>query len=114
MTAAQLRLRLLTLFDSPAEHWLRLRTTDPIEATFAVKARTRKTKGAGSRKAGLAMAFQLLVALEDRWRKSNAPHLVALVAAGVAFPSGQAEMLHTHPAEDLRVSAPLRPVTAAG
>jgi putative transposase len=105
--------KLLTFFDYPAEHWLHLRTTNPIEATFAtVKARTRKTKGAGSRNAGLAMAFKLLVAMEERWRKVNAPHLVALVAAGVAFPNGQAEMLQTHPAEDLLVSAPMMPVTA--
>ena len=65
---------MLAYFDYPAEHWLHLRTTNPIEATLAtVKARTRKTKGAGSRKAGLAMAFKLLVAMEKRWRKVNAP-----------------------------------------
>ena len=90
--------KLLTFFDFPAEHWLHLRTTNPIESTFAsVKARTRKTKGAGSRKAGLAMAFKLLVAMEERWRKVNAPHLVALVAAGVEFPNGRAEMLQPEP-----------------
>ena len=86
--------RMLTFFDFPAEHWLHLRTTNPIESTFAtVKARTKKTKGAGSRKAGLAMAWKLLLAAEQRWRKVNAPHLVALVKAGVEFPNGQAEML---------------------
>jgi len=59
--------RLLTFFDFPAEHWIHLRTTNPIESTFAtVKARTKKTKGAGSRKAGLAMAFELLLAAEKR------------------------------------------------
>jgi len=88
--------RMLTFFDFPAEHWLHLRTTNPIESTFAtVKARTRKTKGAGSRKAGLAMAWKLLLAAEQRWRKVNAPHLVALVKAGVDFPNGQAEMLQS-------------------
>jgi len=85
--------RMLTFFDFPAEHWLHLRTTNPIESAFAtVKARTKKTKGAGSRKAGLAMAFKLLLAMEKRWRRINAPHLVALVRAGVDFPGGQAEM----------------------
>ena len=81
---------LLTFFDFPAEHWIHLRTTNPIESPFStVKARTRKTKGAGSRKAGLAMAFKLLLAAEKRWRRINAPHLVALVQAGVKFPDGQ-------------------------
>jgi transposase-like protein len=100
--------RLLTFFDFPAEHWLHLRTTNPIESTFAtVKARTRKTKGAGSRNAGLAMAFKLLLAMEKRWRKVNAPHLVALVAAGVDFPDGQAEMFQPKPAlEDLFMPTP--------
>ena len=90
--------RMLTFFDFPAEHWLHLRTTNPIESTFAtVKARTKKTKGAGSRKAGLAMAWKLLMAAQDRWRRVNAPHLVALVKAGVEFPNGEAEMLQCDP-----------------
>ena len=81
---------LLTFFDFPAEHWIHLRTTNPIESPFAtVKARTRKTKGAGSRKAGLAMAFKLLLAAEKHWRRINAPHLVALVQVSVKFPDGQ-------------------------
>jgi transposase-like protein len=81
---------LLTFFDFPAEHWIHLRTTNPIESTFStVKARTKRTKGAGSPKAGLAMAFKLLLGAEGRWRKINAPHLVALVQAGVSFPDGE-------------------------
>jgi transposase-like protein len=81
---------LLTFFDFPAEHWTHLRTTNPIESTFStVKARTKRTKGAGSRKAGLAMAFKLLLGAERRWRKINAPHLVALVQADVRFLDGQ-------------------------
>jgi len=81
---------LLTFFDFPAEHWIHLRTTNPIESTFStVKARTKRTKGAGSRQAGLAMAFKLLLGAERRWRKINAPHLVALVQAGVSFPNGE-------------------------
>jgi putative transposase len=92
--------QLLTFFDFPAEHWIHLRTTNPVESPFAtVKARTRVTKGAGSRKAGLALAFKLLLSAEQRWRRINAPHLVALVKAGVKFPDGQAEMLSLEPAE---------------
>jgi transposase-like protein len=90
--------RMLTFLDFPAEHWLHLRTTNPIESTFAtVKARTKKTKGAGSRKAGLAMAWKLLLAAQDRWRRVNASHLVALVKVGVEFPDGEAEMLQCDP-----------------
>ena len=104
--------RLLTFFNFPAEHWPHLRTTNPIESTFAtVKARTRKTKGAGSRKAGRALVFKLLLAREQRWRRVNAPHLVALVLAGVEFPNGQAKMLKREPApEDLFMPTPLMPV----
>jgi putative transposase len=80
---------LLTFFDFPAEHWIHLRTTNPIESPFAtVKARTRLTKGAGARNAGLAMAFKLALAAQERWRKVNAPHLVALVRAGATFKDG--------------------------
>jgi putative transposase len=86
--------QMLTFFDFPAEHWRHLRTTNPIESTFAtVKARTKKTKGAGSRQAGLAMAWKLLMSAQQRWRRVNAPHLVALVKAAVAFPDGETEML---------------------
>jgi len=93
--------QLLTFFDFPAEHWMHLRTTNPVESPFAtVKARTKVTKGAGSRKAGLAMAFKLLLAAEQHWRKVNAPHLVALVRAGVKFPNGQAETLPLEPSDD--------------
>jgi putative transposase len=94
--------QLLTFFDFPAEHWIHLRTTNPVESPFAtVKARTRKTKGAGSRTAGLAMAFKLLLSAEQRWRRVNAPHLVALVRAGVKFPDGEAHMLLVDdPSED--------------
>jgi putative transposase len=81
---------LLTFFDYPAEHWLHLRTTNPIESTFSpVRARTRVTKGPGSRDAGLAMVFKLLEAAEGRWRAVNGPHLVALVRAGARFERGK-------------------------
>lgn len=90
--------QLFTFFNYPAAHWIHLRTTNAIESTFAtVKARTRVTKGAGSRKAGLAMAFKLLMMAEKRWRKVNSPHLVALVQAGVLFPDGQTRILPEMP-----------------
>jgi putative transposase len=93
--------QLLTFFDFPAEHWIHLRTTNPVESPFAtVKARTKVTKGAGSRRAGLAMAFKLLLAAEQRWRRVNAPHLVALVKAGVKFPNGQTEMFPLESSDD--------------
>jgi transposase-like protein len=80
---------LLTFFDFPAEHWQHLRTTNPIESPFAyVKARTRQTKGAGSRQAGLALAFKLVSSAQPHWRKIHAPHLLALVQAGVPFRDG--------------------------
>ena len=85
---------LFTFMGYPAAHWIHLRTTNPIESGFStVKARTRTTKGAGSRNAGLAMAFKLITMAERRWRKVNAPHLVPLVQAGVKFPDGKTRIL---------------------
>jgi hypothetical protein len=68
--------------------------------------RTKVTKGPGSRAAGLAMAFKLLQAAQDRWRAVNGPHLVALVRAGATFHKGQ---LVERPAEitkKIRKTAP--------
>jgi putative transposase len=66
-----------------------LRTTNPIESTFAtVRLRTKVTKGHGSKAAGLAMAFKLIESAQARWRLVNAPHLVALVRAGARFERG--------------------------
>ena len=74
----------------PAEHWIHLRTTNPIESTFAtVRLRTKVTKGPGSRAAGIAMAYKLIDAAQARWRAVNAPHLVALVRAGATFHKGK-------------------------
>ena len=90
---------LFTFYDFPAQHWRHLRTTNAIESGFStVKARTRKTKGAGSRGAGLALAFKLLLAAQERWRRINAPHLVALVWAGVQFRDG--EQVTPHPRKE--------------
>jgi transposase-like protein len=81
---------LLAFYDYPAEHWIHLRTTNPIESTFAtVRLRTRVTKGPGSRAAGVTMAFKLIESAQARWRAVNAPHLVALVRAGARFNNGK-------------------------
>jgi putative transposase len=80
---------LLAFFSFPAEHWVHLKTTNPIESIFAtVRLRTKVTKGPGSRAAGLAMAYKLIESAKTRWRMVNAPHLVALVRAGVIFENG--------------------------
>jgi putative transposase len=81
---------LLAFYDYPAEHWVHLRTTNPIESTFAtVRLRQRVTKGPGSRAAGIAMAFKLIESAQARWRAVNAPHLVALVRNGATFVNGK-------------------------
>lgn len=81
---------LLEFYKYPAEHWIHLRTTNPIESTFAtVRLRTKVTKGPGSRAAGIAMAYKLIDAAQARWRAVNAPHLVALVRAGAVFHKGK-------------------------
>jgi len=83
------REELLAFYAFPAEHWIHLKTTNPIESTFAtVRLRTKVTKGPGSRAAGLAMAYKLIESAQTRWRAVNAPHLVALVRAGVKFEKG--------------------------
>ncbi|WP_443049296.1 IS256 family transposase [Streptomyces sp. NBC_00316] len=79
---------LLAFYDYPAEHWIHLRTTNPIESSFAtVRLRTKVTKGAGSRAAGLAV-FKLVESAQARWRAVNGAHLVALVRAGARFQHG--------------------------
>jgi transposase-like protein len=81
---------LLRFYDYPAEHWIHLRTTNPIESTFAtVRNRSKITKGPGSKAAGIAMAFKLIEAAQARWRAVNGAHLVALVRAGATFKNGK-------------------------
>jgi putative transposase len=80
---------LLTFYDFPAEHWVHLRTTNPIESTFAtVRLRTRRTKGCGSRTACLAMVFKLVQAAQRRWRRLNGSALLPDVIQGVCFVDG--------------------------
>ena len=85
---------LFTFYSYPAEHWLHLRTTNPIESTFAtVRHRTRQTKGCGSRKATLSMVFKLSLEAEKRWRRLNGSQLIAKVIEGVKFVDGEIEEL---------------------
>ena len=80
---------LLTFFEFPAEHWLHIRTSNPVESAFAtVRLRQRITKGAGSRQRGLTMAFKLLEMAQLRWRRLNGAELLPLVRAGVRFKDG--------------------------
>jgi putative transposase len=80
---------LTAFYDFPAEHWRHLRTSNAIESSFAtVKLRTRVTKGAGSKKAALAMAYKLLDAAQERWRRFNGHELVADVLAGAKYNDG--------------------------
>jgi transposase-like protein len=90
--------QLTAFYAFPAEHWRHLRTTNPIESSFAtVKLRTRVTKGAGSKQAALGMAFKLLKTAEERWRRVNGHQLVADVLADVQFRDGiKVTADHTH------------------
>jgi transposase-like protein len=77
---------LLAFSDFPAEHWVHLPTTNPIESTFStVRLRTQGTRGAGSRKAALAMAYKLLDAAQARWHRIGGAELVPLARAGAIF-----------------------------
>jgi putative transposase len=80
---------LLTFYDFPAEHWIHLRTTNPIESTFAtVRHRHRRTKGNGSRLACLTMVFKLMQSASKKWRLLNGCQLLPDVIAGVQFIDG--------------------------
>src|SRR5437868_8761680 len=84
------RSALLAFYDFPAEHWQHLRTSNPIESTFAtVRLRTYRTKGPGSRKAGLAMAFKLARKAESGWRKLNGSEKLRDLIDGVVFVDGE-------------------------
>jgi putative transposase len=80
---------LFTFYDFPAEHWIHLRTTNPIESTFAtVRLRTVRTKGCGSRIATLTMVYKLAEQAEKHWRRLNKHEYIALVFQGVQFVDG--------------------------
>jgi len=83
---------LLTFYDFPAEHWIHIRTTNPIESTFAtVRLRTAKTRGCVSRAGILAMVFKLVKSAEQRWRKLRGAARLTQVIDGVRFKDGLQE-----------------------
>ena len=97
---------LTAFYDFPAEHWRHLRTTNPIESSFAtVKLRTRVTKGAGSKAAALAMAYKLLDAAQERWRRFNGHELIADVLNGATFKDGVKVTDDEATTQDERVAA---------
>ena len=80
---------LLTFYDFPAEHWIHVRTTNPIESTFAtVRLRTKRTKGSGTRTACLTMVFKLMQSAQKRWRALNGSERIPDVIQGVTFVNG--------------------------
>ena len=80
---------LLAFYDFPAEHWKHIRTSNPIESTFAtVRHRTRKTKGCLNRKTGLAMAFRLMMSAQAKWRKLDGASRMPEIVQGVEFKDG--------------------------
>lgn len=83
------REELLAFYAFPAEHWLHMRTTNPIESTFAtVRLRTSKTKGCGTRSACEAMVFKLMESAAKGWRKLNGAVLLPEILQGVKFVDG--------------------------
>jgi putative transposase len=79
----------LAFYDSPAEHWRHIRTTNPIKSTVAsVRLRTAKTKGTGSRITSLTMVFKLALSAQQRWRVLNGARLLADVIKGEMFEDG--------------------------
>lgn len=82
--------QLFTFYDYPAEHWQHIRTTNPIESTFAtIRHRSRQTKGCGSRTATLSMVFKLSISAESHWRKLNGRDMILKVMNGVQFKDGE-------------------------
>ena len=82
---------LLTFYDFPAEHWKHIRTSNPIESTFAtVRHRNKRTKGCLDRKTGLAMAFRLMMAAQKKWRKLDGQNRLPEIIQGVQFRDGSA------------------------
>jgi putative transposase len=80
---------LLSFYDFPAEHWKHLRTTNPIESTFAtIRLRHKRTKGNGTRRASLAMMFKLAQSAEKRWRRLNGHQQITHLLAGKTFTDG--------------------------
>ncbi|HDP23812.1 MAG TPA: IS256 family transposase, partial [Deltaproteobacteria bacterium] len=84
---------LFTFYDFPAMHWIHIRTTNPIESTFAtVRLRTKRTKGCGSRKATLTMVFKLALEAQRTWKKLKGHNLIPLVLQKKVFVDGELQM----------------------
>jgi len=82
--------RLFTFYDFPAMHWVHIRTTNPIESTFAtVRHRSEQTKGCGSRKATLSMVYKLILSAQKHWNKLRGHELIAKVVQGIKFKDGE-------------------------
>jgi len=82
---------LMTFYDFPAEHWIHLRTTNPVESVFStVRLRTRRTKGCGSRMATLTMVFKLALSAQNRWKILRGSQRIKEILEGVLFKDGQA------------------------
>lgn len=80
---------LMTFYSFPAKHWIHLRTTNPIESSFAtVKLRTKATKGAGSKQAAAVMAFKLLTECQKRWRKVKGHEEIKNLLKGLEYKDG--------------------------
>ena len=83
---------LLSFYDFPAEHWHHIRTSNPIESTFAsVRLRTAKTRGCGSRTSILSMVFKLTISAQQRWLKRRGAELITEVIQGIQFKNGVRE-----------------------
>ena len=81
---------LLSFYDFPAEHWKHLRSTNPVESTFAtVRHRTTKTKGCLSRKTAMTMVFKLCQSASKKWRRLDGSHQLAEIIKGVKFKDGE-------------------------
>ncbi len=81
---------LFSFYDFPAEHWIHIRSTNPIESTFAtVRLRTKRTKGCGSRTATLMMVYKLAEQAEKHWRRLNAHQLILTLIEGGKFVDGE-------------------------
>ena len=79
----------LTFYDFPAEHWVHIRTTNPVESTFAtVRLRTGKTRGCLSRDTAFTMVFKLCLSAEKRWRRLNGAEQMTALMTGVKFEDG--------------------------
>ena len=81
---------MLAFYDFPAEHWTHIRTTNPIESTFAtVRLRTKRTRNCGSRDTTLAMVYKLLEVAQRRWKRIKGFNLLTLVVNNVEFKNGE-------------------------